>query len=46
MSRHDPRVTLIDIRHDVLWNAVQLEVPALLTTVERMLSDLESASGV
>lgn len=31
-----------DIRHDVLWNAVQLEVPALLTTVEQMLKDLDS----
>jgi uncharacterized protein with HEPN domain len=30
-----------EIRHDVLWNAVQLEVPTLLLTVEQMLKDLE-----
>jgi uncharacterized protein with HEPN domain len=30
-----------DIRHDVLWNAVQSEIPGLLATVERMLADLE-----
>lgn len=32
-----------EIRHDVLWNAVQLEVPTLLLTVEQMLNDLEVA---
>ena len=32
-----------EIRHDVLWNAVQNEVPALLATVEQMLKDLENA---
>lgn len=31
-----------DIRHDVLWNAVQLDVPTLITTVEQMLKDLEN----
>jgi uncharacterized protein with HEPN domain len=31
-----------EIRHDVLWNAVQSEVPTLLTTVEQMLKDLET----
>jgi uncharacterized protein with HEPN domain len=30
-----------DIRHDVLWNAVQQEIPGLLATVELMLDDLE-----
>lgn len=34
-----------EIRHDVLWNAVQQEVPLLLTTVERMLRDLETGNG-
>ncbi len=34
-----------DIRHDVLWNAVQRDVPVLLDTVEQMLRDLESNSG-
>ena len=31
-----------EIRHDVLWNAVHNELPALLTTVERMLKDLQT----
>lgn len=35
-----------EIRHDVLWNAVRLEVPTLLTTVEQMLKDLEGLQGV
>jgi uncharacterized protein with HEPN domain len=30
-----------DIRHDVLWNAVQKEIPDLLVTVELMLADVE-----
>lgn len=30
-----------DIRHEVLWNAVQQELPGLLATVELMLSALE-----
>jgi uncharacterized protein with HEPN domain len=34
-----------DIRHDVLWNAVQQDVPALLSTVEQMLKDLEGNPG-
>ena len=34
-----------EIRHDVLWNIVQRDVPVLLTTVERMLRDLESSPG-
>ena len=34
-----------EIRHDVLWNAVQQDVPVLLATVEQMLKDLEDASG-
>ena len=34
-----------EIRHDVLWNAVQLELPPLLATVEQMLRDLEHESG-
>ena len=34
-----------EIRHDVLWNTVQRDVPALLATVERMLRDLESSPG-
>ena len=33
-----------DIRHDVLWNAVHQEVPALLATVEQMLRDLENGA--
>ena len=31
-----------EVRHEVLWNAVQQDVPVLLTTVEQMLRDLES----
>lgn len=31
-----------EIRHDVLWNAVQGDFPALLATVEQMLRDLEA----
>ena len=31
-----------DIRHDVLWNTVQRDVPVLLRTVEQMLRDLEA----
>ncbi len=34
-----------DIRHDVLWNTVQHDVPVLLTTVEQMLRDLETTTG-
>ena len=34
-----------EIRHDVLWNAVQNEVPQLLNTVEQMLKDLEQTPG-
>ncbi len=30
-----------DIRYDVLWNAVQNELPVLLALVEAMLRDLE-----
>ena len=31
-----------EIRHDVLWNTVQQDIPILLTTVEQMLKDAES----
>ena len=34
-----------EIRHDVLWNTVQNEVPPLLATVEQMLKDLANAPG-
>src|SRR5436309_478759 len=34
-----------DIRYDVLWNAVQNDLPALLATVEQMLRDLETAES-
>lgn len=34
-----------DIRHDVLWNAVQQDVPLLLAMVEQMLKDLEETPG-
>ena len=34
-----------DIRHDVLWNTVQRDVPVLLRTVEQMLRDLQSGPG-
>jgi uncharacterized protein with HEPN domain len=34
-----------DIRHDVLWNTVQRDVPTLLRTVEQMLRDLERPPG-
>jgi uncharacterized protein with HEPN domain len=30
-----------DIQHDVLWNAVQKEIPGLLATVDLMLADLD-----
>ena len=31
-----------DVDYQVLWNAVQQDVPALLVTVEQMLKDLDS----
>lgn len=31
-------------RHQVLWDAVQNDVPTLLVTVERMLKELERSS--
>ena len=31
-----------DIRHDVLWNTVQRDLPGLLATVEQMLRDQEN----
>ena len=31
-----------DIRYDVLWNAVQNDLPVLLATVEQMLRDLQT----
>ena len=31
-----------DVDHQVLWDAVQNDVPALLVTVERMLKELEN----
>jgi uncharacterized protein with HEPN domain len=34
-----------EIRHDVLWNAVQLDVPTLLETVEQMLVELNNAQS-
>ena len=34
-----------DVDHQVLWDAVQNDVPALLVTVEQMLKELEPASG-
>jgi hypothetical protein len=34
MSRHDP-----ESDYQVLWDAVQNEVPALLATVERMIKE-------
>ena len=34
-----------EIRHDLLWNAVQNEVPQLLNTVEQMLKNLEESPG-
>lgn len=33
-----------EIRHDVLWNTVQQDVPVLLATVEKMLRELESTT--
>jgi|ERR1041385_1062569 uncharacterized protein with HEPN domain len=30
-----------EIRHDVLWNPVKNDLPALLTTVEQMLKDFD-----
>lgn len=33
-----------DIRHDVLWDAVQKDVPILLETVAQMLRDLETGA--
>jgi len=34
-----------EIRHDVLWNTVQQDLPVLLATVEQMLMELEDPSG-
>ena len=31
-----------DVEHQVLWDAVQNDVPALLATIEQMLKELES----
>jgi uncharacterized protein with HEPN domain len=31
-----------DVDYQVLWDAVQKDVPALLSTVEQMLKDLDS----
>ena len=31
-----------EIRHDVLWNTVQQDIPILLATVEQMLKELDS----
>lgn len=33
-----------DVDHAVLWDAVQHDVPVLLTTVEQMLIDLDTSS--
>lgn len=33
-----------DVEHQVLWDAVQNDVPALLITMERMLKELEKSS--
>ena len=30
-----------EIRHDVLWNTVQQDMPVLLTTIEQMLNDID-----
>lgn len=34
-----------EVSHEVLWNAVQIDMPPLLTTVEQMPKDLEKAPG-
>ena len=31
-----------EVRHDVLWNAVQQDVPTLLATVEQMIRELDT----
>lgn len=33
-----------EIRHDVLWNAIQQDIPVLLATVETMLIELSSTT--
>ncbi len=38
MSRHDPKVTLLQI--NVLWDAVRIDIPLLLETVEVILKNL------
>ena len=34
-----------EIRHDVLWNTVQQDIPILLATVDQMLRDIDSTTG-
>jgi len=34
-----------DVDHQVLWDAVQKDLPALLVTVEQMLKDLDNPPG-
>ena len=34
-----------EIRHDVLWNTVQQDVPALLTTIQHMLKEMGDSPG-
>jgi hypothetical protein len=34
-----------DVDYQVLWDAVQMDVPVLLATVEKMLQDLEKGEG-
>ena len=34
-----------DLNYQVLWDAVQMDVPVLLATVEKMLQDLDKAEG-
>jgi uncharacterized protein with HEPN domain len=34
-----------DVDYQVLWNAVQKDVPELLVTIKRMLKDLENLRG-
>jgi uncharacterized protein with HEPN domain len=33
------------IDYDLLWQSVKTRIPGLLSTVEQMLKDLQSASG-